>query len=86
MTLWPRPLPHSEADRYAAGMATGSDIRRLRVPDELWSLYTEVVGDAGRSADLKAYIAWRVDHPDEPLPGTRRPPVRRSRPTTTDAG
>jgi hypothetical protein len=60
-------------------MAADTDIRRLRVDDELWVAYTQIVGDLGRSADLKAYIEWRVDNPTTPLPGRRRGPVRKTR-------
>jgi hypothetical protein len=56
-----------------------SDIRRIRVDAESWAAYAEIVGDAGRSADIKAYIEWRLDNPTTPLPGKRRGPVKRTR-------
>lgn len=55
-------------------------VLRFRAPDELWAAYSEIVGDGGRSADLKAYIEWRVDNPTTPLPGRRRGPVKKVRP------
>ncbi len=58
-----------------------SDIRRVRVDRDLWEEYAEVVGDLGRSADLRAYIEWRVDNPTTPLPGRRRGPVKKVRKT-----
>ena len=60
-------------------MAPNTDIRRLRVDEELWDAYAEIVGNGGRSADLRAYIEWRVDNPTTPLPGRRRGPVKRVR-------
>lgn len=72
-------LPQINRATYPDLVAAGSDIRRLRVDDSLWDAYTEIVGDGGRSADLKAYIQWRVDNPTKPLPGTRRAPVKKVR-------
>ncbi|MFI6228592.1 hypothetical protein ACIBCR_14925 [Micromonospora echinospora] len=63
---------------------TGKDIRRLRVPDELWDPYTEIVGNGGRSADIKAYIEWRIDNPTMPLPGRRRGPLKKMRRSSVD--
>lgn len=60
-------------------MAPDSDLRKLRVDRELWEAYTEIVGNGGRSADLRAYIEWRVDNPTTPLPGRRRGPVKKVR-------
>lgn len=37
--------------------------RPLRVPLWLWQRYAEVVGDVGRTADLKTFLAWRIDNP-----------------------
>jgi hypothetical protein len=67
-------------------MAAGDDIRRVRVSRELWDAFAEVVGDAGRSGDIKAYIEWRVDNPTTPLPGRRRGPVKRTRRSGAEAG
>ncbi len=66
-------------------MASDSEIRRLRVEEDLWKAYEEIVGNGGRSADLKAYIDWRLDNPTTPLPGRRRGPVKRVRRTGTDS-
>lgn len=80
----PRLLPQFSRATYPDLVAAGDDIRRLRVEQSLWDAYTEIVGDGGRSADLKAYIEWRVDNPTAPLPGRRRGPVKRER-ATADA-
>lgn len=72
-------LPTQKTATYAGEMPDSSDIRRLRVEQSLWEAYTEIVGDGGRSADLKSYIEWRVDNPTTPLPGRRRGPVKRVR-------
>ena len=66
-------------------MAPGSDIRRIRIDDETWEAYAEIVGDGGRSADRRAYIDWRLDNPTAPLPGRRRGPVKRVRERRTPA-
>ncbi len=60
-------------------MALDPDLHKLRVDSGLWKEYAEVVGDLGRSADLRAYIEWRVDNPTTPLPGRRRGPVKKVR-------
>lgn len=79
----PRLLPHPTRSTYPLPVADSKDIRRLRVDEQLWAAYSEIVGDAGRSADLKAYIEWRVDNPTTPLPGRRRGPVKKVRPERT---
>jgi hypothetical protein len=76
-----RLLPQKRQHPYAAGMAV-SDVRRFRADDALWDAYTAVVGEGARSADIKAYLEWRVENPDEPLPGRWRGPVRRKTVTT----
>ncbi len=63
---------------------TSSDIRRIRVDGDLWKAYEQVVGNGGRSADIKAYIEWRVDNPTTPLPGKRRGPVKKVRRSSAD--
>lgn len=42
--------------------------RPIRVPDDAWNAYGAIVGERDRSADLKAYIEWRLAHPTAPLP------------------
>lgn len=72
--------PPEGTHAYAPNVATdGSDIRRFRVDDELWEAYTEVVGEGRRSADLRAYMEWRVENPNEPLPGRWRRPSGRKK-------
>lgn len=56
-----------------------SEVRGIRVADELWNEYAAVVGDAGRAQDVRAYIEWRVDNPRTPLPGRRRGPSVRNK-------
>lgn len=53
--------------------------RAISVDKELWDAYGNVVGDGGRSDDIRAYIEWRVEHPDMPLPGRFRGPVKKVR-------
>lgn len=60
-------------------MAGESDIRRVRVDGDLWEAYADVVGDGGRSADLREYMRWRVDNPTTPLPGRRLGPAKKVR-------
>jgi hypothetical protein len=60
-------------------MAPRSDLRKLTIDTELWDAYAEVVGNGGRSADLREYIKWRVDNPTTPLPGRRLGPVKKVR-------
>lgn len=50
----------------------------FRVPDELWNLFAGDMAEGEISAELRRYIWWRVQHPKEPLPGRRLPPLRRS--------
>ena len=57
-------------------------MRRVRMSDDLWDAYAEIVGDSGRSADLRSYVEWRIDNPTTPLPGRRRGPVKRTRATS----
>lgn len=44
----------------------------LRVDAGLWALFGQAVGARGRSADLKAYMVWRVANPGAALPGVLR--------------
>jgi hypothetical protein len=82
--LTPRSLPRTTASEYPDRVpGDNTDVRRLRVDETLWAAYTEIVGDGGRSADLKSYIEWRVDNPTTPLPGRRRGPVKRVRKSRT---
>lgn len=75
----PQSLPPTEIDAYDARVADSRDLRRFRLDDETWKAYGELVGDGGRSADLKAYIDWRLDNPTVPLPGKRAVPAKKVR-------
>lgn len=45
-------------------MRTMSDEHHaLRLPRTLWARYGAVVGDLGRTADLKVYMDWLADNP-----------------------
>jgi hypothetical protein len=66
--------------RMAAAEKRANDIRRIRMPDEIWEAYAEVVGEIGRAQDIKDYVRWRIDNPRTPLPGRRMGPVVRHRP------
>lgn len=50
-------------DRYDVAMADNPH-RSLWLPLRLWTQYAEVVGNGGRTADLKIFMDWRIDHPD----------------------
>lgn len=80
---WRQLLPTQEIDLYAGAVPDSSDLRRFRLDKETWDAYGELVGDGGRSADLKAYIDWRLDNPTVPLPGKRRGPVKKTRTSRT---
>jgi hypothetical protein len=49
----------------------------LRIEPARWQLFAETVEDRSCSSELRRYIWWRVQHPDEPLPGRRLGPLRR---------
>jgi hypothetical protein len=38
--------------------------RSLWLPQWLWTQYATVVGNLGRTADLKVFMDWRIDHTD----------------------
>lgn len=75
----PQSLPSIQTGPYAGDVPDHSELRRFRLDLETWKAYGEVVGDGGRSADLKAYIDWRIDNPTTPLPGKKRGPIKRVR-------
>lgn len=81
----PQLLPRDKIDVYPDDVPDSSDLRRFRLDQDTWDLYTQIVGERGRSADLKAYIAWRIDNPATPLPGRRRGPIKKTGPAPTDA-
>src|SRR5690349_12840230 len=54
--LSPQSLPPTEIDTYDAHVADSKDLRRFRLDAVTWKAYGDLVGDGGRSADLKAYI------------------------------
>ena len=37
--------------------------RPIRIPEGLWQAHGRVVGERDRSADIKAFIRWRLRHP-----------------------
>jgi hypothetical protein len=49
----------------------------FRVELERWELFTDTVADLDASAELRRYIWWRSQNPEEPLPGRRVPPLQR---------
>ena len=65
--MWPQ--------KYDPGMtpmkATHTPYRKFRLDEPTWKAFGEAVGEEQRSADLRAYIEWRIAHPDAELP--RRP-------------
>lgn len=50
-------------DLYDVAMAENPH-RSLWLPQWLWTKYATVVGDRGRTADLKTFMDWRIDHTD----------------------
>jgi hypothetical protein len=80
LDAWRRLLPLGGSDSYPRLVAADqSDMRRIRVDQAMWDAYAEIVGDGGRAADIREYIHWRLEHPDDPLPGRWRGPVKRER-------
>lgn len=49
----------------------------IRVEPERWELFVDTVAGGDCSSELRRYMRWRVQHPTEPLPGRRMPPMRR---------
>lgn len=41
--------------------------RPIRVDDEAWEKYGQIVGERKRSEDIKAYITWRLANPTADL-------------------
>lgn len=63
---------------------SGKDVRRLRIPDEIWEAFGDLVGNGGRSAAIRNYIEWQLANPDQPLPGQYRVPFKVRRSTEKD--
>lgn len=66
------------ADPGTAG--SGPQPYKFEIDATLHSLFTALFDTDGLSADLRCYIAWRVAHFDEPLPGQGRLSVRNNQP------
>jgi len=49
----------------------------LRVEEPRWEMFMATVGDSECSAEMRRYIWWRIQHPQDPLPGRRLGPLRR---------
>lgn len=47
--------------------------RNIRVPDERWERFGELVGERGRGEVINAFIAWMNREPGAKQP--KRPPV-----------
>jgi len=67
-------IDHPDQALTADPGAAGASVQKFRVHPDLWKPYAHVfIGDERKiSADLRSYVAWRLDHPDLPLPGTSR--------------
>lgn len=65
--------------------ADGARVRKFRVHEDLWKPYAHIFIEDERkiSADIRAYIAWRIAHPDLPLPGNTRVSFRLNRQTAS---
>jgi hypothetical protein len=60
-------------DLYDVAMADNPH-RSLWLPPWLWTQYASVVGDRGRTADLKMFMDWRIDHTEPVLGPDVAPP------------
>lgn len=77
--VWRQLLPEQGINPYPRLVVDDeSDMHRIRAPKALWDAYAAVVGERGRSADLREYMEWRVENPDTPLPGRWRGPLKRT--------
>ena len=57
--------------------ADGAAPHKFRVHPDIRKPYVHLFEDDGAvSADLRAYVTWRIAHPGDPLPGTSRQPLR----------
>ncbi len=65
---WVQALPQYNERLYHDRMTTTGKIG-FRMSRSLWSAYAEIVGNAGRSADLCRYLEWRIDNPRKALDG-----------------
>lgn len=43
-------------------------LRQLRIPDDEWKPFGEVVGDRERTSAVREFIRWRLRWPDAELP------------------
>lgn len=78
--LWAGLLPEQATDPYPRLVtADEPEEHRVRAPKAIWDAYGEVVGARSRSTDLREYMEWRIENPDEPLPGRWRGPLSRMR-------
>lgn len=50
------------------------DHRSLRLPSWLWKQYAAVVGNIGRTPDLKQFMAWRIEDTETVLGVDVAPP------------
>lgn len=51
-------------------------IATFRIEPARWELFNASLGDCDYSSRLRSYIGWRIEHPNEPLPGRRITPVQ----------
>jgi len=80
LDAWASLLPQEGADSYPRLVASDrNDMRRIRVDQELWDAFAELVGDGGRAAAIRNYIQWQLANPNTPLPGQFRPPAKKVR-------
>jgi hypothetical protein len=45
----------------------------VRIELPRWNRFMTTVGSGACSARLRGYISWRIEHPEEPLPGSQVP-------------
>lgn len=50
----------------------------FRIEDPRWDLFLEALDKQDYASAIRRYINWRIQNPDQPLPGRRLGPLKRS--------
>jgi hypothetical protein len=77
---WRVENPHVLLGADPGPAGAGPQPHKFEIDKALSAPYLALFKGDGLSADLRAYIAWRVEHYNEPLPGQGRLSVRNNRP------
>ncbi|MEU7170351.1 hypothetical protein ABZ949_02520 [Micromonospora tulbaghiae] len=59
-----------------ADRSTHTPHRPIRIEEDLWKPFGDLVGDRNRSTLIRQFIAWYLRRPGAKLP--ERPPARRA--------